>query len=147
MTELQNKMFLSIIKYTGIQLIGWFIYYIVGYVLPSIYPSPIYLPFVIIILICSPAIGFILLGYYLNKKSVNNEVTYGQFMKIGIIITVLSSILFLFGTAFNEYKGDSFTWDSYFMDIKERGLYTIVSLIFVMGVECLIIASFRKKLK
>lgn len=138
-------MTLSIItKFTLIQLFGFSIYYIVGYVLPPIYPSPIYIPLVILMLICFPTIGFVLLGYHLNRINII-PLTYVQFVKVGVIIAFLTSVTFLFTSTFFRQFIDAITWDSYVADIKNRALYTIISLQFIMTLECLIVAAFRKK--
>jgi len=144
--EHKNRFLFSIFKYTFIQLAGFTIYYIIGSVLPSIYPSPVYVPLVIFMLICFPTIGFVLLGYHLNRKN-DTPVTYGQFVKLGVIVAFLTSVIFLLTSSFFRQFIDVIPWESYISDIKKRGVYTVVGLTFIMTIECLIVAAFRKKLK
>ncbi len=98
---------------------------------------PFIIPFMIIYYIIFSSIGFIALGFHLNKKY-KNTVTYWKFVLIGSVISILSNILFYLGISiylFLSYPEDTVS------DYNIIAIHSTYSII-----ECLIIGLFLKKL-
>ena len=140
----------TITIYSLVQILSFLLIASIGKLVRIIFYNPnLELLATILMVLCFIfiSIGFVLLGYHLNKKY-REQVTYAKYALVGLIISFISSLsFFLFWEYFQGKRlyGD-FSW-SYYIEQIIDDLNLFLFIIGLMTLVCLIVAIFHKKYK
>ena len=143
------KHILDIVKFTLVQLLGFGLLVLISEIIKGVIYHPNFeILAIVLMVLCFVFItlGFLWLGFYLNRKY--GRINYKVFVSIGIVISILSSIIFFL--PWQYHLGTSNYGDFSWLYYKEQVVSNLDMLTVIVGfmvTSCLLTGLWFKWVK